>query len=357
MVFLRILGLVLRPAPKEGLTSELEVNGVKVTIDGGPARDDGRWYRAVARVRLERYPKRTRAGLVVMPDHERQIARTHLESAANIVCLGMRCARALSSPNPYAAFEAESDAERAWLAESSGLDRGLDGVAIGSVHHSLDMEEHMVSSLLDRLDGVELLAEAFSAGRATGQFLDFVRTFERAFQTSASRLVEPLRIFLDPRFGYTDDEIRRWTTTMRGSASHADRRNSFLVDSDIRPDIARVEQAAWDVLMNKAHWRSADTERRSVWSPAAGTTAPDGTLVAAAGSKLPLSMQFFDRWREFPLDLETNLRTPETWWPRRGTSRQKGAHSEPSRPQSGTRIQRGRRLSCAELARPNERRP
>jgi hypothetical protein len=289
---------------------------LRVDITGGQEREGGRWHLAVARVKLPHRPKRTGEGLVVVPERERHTARVSLETAANIASLGLGCRRELSSPNPYVAFEAQSDEERAWLAESAGLHGGLEGVCNQSITHKLDMEsEEQLSSLSDRWDGVALLSEATTATRATGRFIDFMRLFERAFRTPAPRLEEPLVAFLDRRFRYSTDEVHHWTTTMRGSAAHADQRAKFLIEPDVRPYLARVEQAAWDVLMNKLTWRDPATSRRSVWSPHGGSISPSGDLTIAVHSTPTLVAQLTDRWEEFPLDLGTRVRAPSTWWP------------------------------------------
>lgn len=317
MLLLRILGLTLSPAPSRGLNVRLHLtNDLRVDITAGRECEGGRWHLAVARVTLPHLPKRTSEGGVVVPEEERHTARAALESAANIASLSLGCRRELSSPNPYVAFEAESDEERAWLAESTGLDGGLEGVNNQSIKHGLDMEsEEELSSLTDRWDGVALLSEALTATRATGRFIDLMRLFERAFRTAAPQLATPLVAFLDKRFGYTTDEVGHWTTTMRGATAHADRRAEFLIEPDVRPYLARVEQAAWDVLMNKEKWRDAAPGRRSVWSPHGGSTSPAGDLTVAVHSTPTLVAQLTDRWEEFPLDLGSRVRAPDAWWP------------------------------------------
>ena len=294
-----------------GLTDNLRVD-----ITPGPEREGGRWHLAVARVTLPHRPKRTGEGGVVVPEGERHAARVALETAANLASLGLGCRRELSSPNPYVAFEAQSDEERAWLAESVGLHGGLEGVCNQSLEHKLDMQsDEQLSSLSDRWDGVALLSEAITATRATGRFLDFMRLFERAFRTAAPRLEGPLVAFLDERLRYSSDEVGHWTTTMRGSAAHADQRAEFLIEPDVRPYLARVEQAAWDVLMNKRTWRDPATSRRSIWSPQGGSTSPAGDLTIVQHSTRTLVAQLTDRWGEFPLDLGARVRAPRAWWP------------------------------------------
>jgi hypothetical protein len=302
----------------------VDLGGVTIEIVGGAEREGGRLHRAVARVKLKHRPKRTSEGFVVVPDDARRAAREGLEIAANVVALSSGCRRSLSSPNPYFAFEAESVDEREWLSDSGGVLGGLDGVAINSTRHTLDMDHSVLNALTDRWDGVALLAEAFAAERGTGRFIDCIRLFERAFRVSVGQLTDPLSAFLDPRFGYDTDEIDHWTKTLRAEAAHADQRATFVMDADVRRYLHRVEQAAWDVLLNKNEWRSASTTRRDVWNPTAATTSPSA-ITAVVGSTLPLLGQLVDRWEEFPLDLDSRLRSPDSWWP--GTQDKMGTGS------------------------------
>jgi hypothetical protein len=315
MLVLRIIGLDLSPPPPVGLHIGLDFGTVRVEVVGGPERGEGRWHLAVARVPLQHRPKRTSQRGVVVPERERNQARVALEIAANVIALSLGCRRELSSPNPYVAFEAQSDDERAWLAEASGLHGGLDGVALQSLAHRIPLESDALEHLSDRWDGVALVSEALSASRSTGRFLDLMRLFERAFKLSATRLGAPLVAFLDPRFGYSKDEVEHWTATLRGSASHADQRRDFVLDSDVRPYLARIEQAAWDVLMNKRNWRDSTLDRRDAWSSDGGIVSASGDLVIAQHSTPTLVAQLLDRWEEFPLDLEMRVDAPATWWP------------------------------------------
>lgn len=315
MFLLRILGLRLTPPPPQGMKMKLELGEAEVVIDGGPERNGARWYLTVARISLRHRPKRTAGREVVIPDRQRVAARAVLEAAANVSALGVGARRELSSPNPYVAFEAESDEERQWLGESRGIQGGLDGVAQHNLDHLLPLTTDTVTSLTDRWDGVALISAARTANRTTGSFLDYIRIFERAFGRAAPGIAEQLATFLDPRFGYTAEEIHHWTTALRGSTAHADQRRSFLLDSDVRPYLSRVEQAAWDILMNKARWRCNDIERRDAWAPEGGLVSASGHLVIAQRTTPRVVAQLLDRWQEFPLDLETRVRAPKSWWP------------------------------------------
>lgn len=316
MLLLRIAGLILTPAPLAGLKAELTLGDTRVEVTGGPERNGGRWHLAVAHVPLVRRPKRTADCEVVIPDRERRVATVALETAANVLSLSFAARRSLSSPNPYIALLAETPEEERWLAESPGLHRGLDGVARQSLRVQLPLDSDAIHSLRDRWDGVALMAEALSADHATGRFIEFMRVFERAFGLAAGGIAASLSAFLDPRFGYHTAEIEHWTMTLRGSAAHADRRRTFVLESDVRPHLARVEQAAWDVLLNKESWRDDLLRRRRSWTPDGGLVTAKGDLVAAQYSTPNLIVELNDRWEEFPLDLESRVRVPANWWPR-----------------------------------------
>jgi hypothetical protein len=84
-----------------------------------------------------------------------------------------------------------------------------------------------------------------------------------------------------------------------------------MLDPDVRPYLGRVEQAAWDVLMNKAVWRRPDPARRTVWEPDGGTISEHGDMLVAVDATARVLAELFDRWEEFPLDLETRVRAPD----------------------------------------------
>lgn len=85
----------------------------------------------------------------------------------------------------------------------------------------------------------------------------------------------------------------------------------------MRPIIARMEQAATDVLFNKKDWRDASTERRAVWTPKTGTTDDEGGVFVTQGADVTLQAQLLDEYGAFPLDLGGIISPPPAnWWPR-----------------------------------------
>ncbi|HEY1715267.1 MAG TPA: hypothetical protein VGG07_20355 [Solirubrobacteraceae bacterium] len=119
---------------------------------------------------------------------------------------------------------------------------------------------------------------------------------------------------MTPYFEYTAEEVQTWID-LRGLATHADQRNVFALERDFQHMIGRMEQAAYDVLMNKKNWRSTDTARREVWFPPAGTIGADevGYIVKASTPKM--TSLIMDQWGDYPLDLK-RWTTSDDWWPK-----------------------------------------
>ena len=175
----------------------------------------------------------------------------------------------------------------------------------------------VLDSLVDRLDGVALLAEATAHGHLVGQFHEYVRLFERAFALGSSKLCNPLARFLkDANQGYTHAEVRKWLIDLRHPATHADQRESFVLEGDIRPVIHRIEQAAYEVLFNKKAWRNSSFARRTVWCPTAKLVSADPLQhEVVAQNACTLTAQLLDHYGSYPLDLTAGIDTlPQGWW-------------------------------------------
>jgi hypothetical protein len=223
--------------------------------------------------------------------------------------------RHISSPEPCVVFVATGDDGRQWLAERAGRARGP-ARPIVSAGSQLKLGEEALNDLNTRTDGVALLVEAMAQDHALGQFGDYIRLFERAFKLSGAKLTEPVVGFLNPRFGYTHEEVAVWFEQLRDPATHADQRNDFLLERDALPYIERIEQAAVDVLMNKANWRSPDSERREVWKPSAGTFSPRGDIFMTEGQEGSIEGRLRDEFETFPLNLGGFIPSlPPQWWP------------------------------------------
>jgi hypothetical protein len=178
--------------------------------------------------------------------------------------------------------------------------------------------EVVAPSLDDRTDGVALLAEAYATAHATSRFRELVRVFERAFARPPIALPELVVRTVDSSLGYEVDETFEWFSK-RDGASHADQRNRFVLAADVLRYLPRMEQAALDILINKAAWRSPSTDRRSTWTLRAGTTCPQGSRMFAlqGTANAQTTVRWFDTFGRFPRNFTANLdpAIPETWWP------------------------------------------
>jgi hypothetical protein len=323
---LRILRLILDPSPGDS-GAGFVIDDVRVDVSPEPdGESPGRIM--VGRVDLPHRPKVTADGYLVLPERERRQAEIALETAANLLAVEYGVKRRLSSPNPYVALEADTHDEREWLDSLRGILDGLDGIAQNLVPPRPDVLERSIEALDDRRDGVALMAEALAHEHATGRFHELLRVFERGFRLAAPTLGLPLADFLDQRLGYTAEEVEHWVSELRHPATHADVRQTFVLESDVRGVIARMHQAAFDVLMNKRDWATPSTDRRSLWRPNCFTTTAEGHVRALAGTQVTLGAQLLDRWAKYPLNLETRLVTPESWWPTPGGLGTRPGHFE-----------------------------
>lgn len=159
--------------------------------------------------------------------------------------------------------------------------------------------------LAERLDGVALLTEALNHRNALGRYHELVRLFERAFHLGPYGLFASLVPFLTDSaapHGFTEQEIHVWINA-RPEATHADRRPTYVLEADVRPWIARMLEAAFDVLLNKADWRQPTTTRRNRWRPAAGSSDPNAGMFLTQGREASLEFQILDGFKAYPLML------------------------------------------------------
>jgi hypothetical protein len=258
-------------------------------------------------------PQRNIDDLIEVPQNVREQAEDLLQHSANMLAVAHGVKRHLASPMPCLGLKPESRSEEQLLQQSAGIVRSL-GPGLPWAKGSIDSPA--LERLVDRLDGVALLAEAISAGTALGEFHELIRVFERAFSLGGRSLVLPLSQFLESAegLGYTRSEVHTFLKTVRDQATHADRRKEFLLESDVRPVIARTRQAAYDVLFNKETWRSPSSERRVVWTPLAGLADPDVPFIVK-GSNVVMQLQVMDEFGVFPHDLSNAAnQVPEGWW-------------------------------------------
>jgi hypothetical protein len=248
---------------------EMAATRGEVQISARHANIDGPGFGALlaASVNIRR-PSINRERRVAVPRRARRSLEDAIEYLADLAALSTRSTRHLSSPHPALALSHLTPRDREYLSQAKGFAYPRLPIRNRMVER-IEMRDQALEGLAaDRRDGVVLLAEALSAvGHVTGQFHEYLRVFERGFKLGPTGLIDPLARFLRGArgLGYTKKEITHWLLDLRGPATHADRRQDFALASDIEPVIWRVEQAAYDVLLNKKNWRSPDAERRKTY--------------------------------------------------------------------------------------------
>lgn len=280
--------------------------------------------------------------LVVVPDDLRRAAEEAIEVAANVVSVAAGHARALSSPALPVAFKAEDDDERRWLSSQRGLASAGKGTAMGRL--TVSFSEEQVASLSDRDAGVALMSEALAQRDLTGRFRVLLLLFEQAFKSPPGRLITPLAEFLARRqgLGYTRTEVKAWIERLRGRAMHADRRPP-LIEADLRPVGDRVLLAAYEVLVNKRTWGTADSLRRDTWTPIAGPLDREGRWFVLQHSAPSISAQLYDAFGAYVQALEApRFKLPDDFWPRE-------TPPELTAPQASVEVVAAERLAVTEM--------
>jgi hypothetical protein len=320
LILHRLALIEFRPAP--GQTASIDADYADVRVQTVMVKEvaGGMKVLVAGGVPLEYRPRLTRDQQVVVPDGPRRRCEQAIEAIADLVSIAERCSRSIASPFPWVAFEPTSAAAQTWLSEAVGIHELDRVVNIPSASSMFALTPKIIDGLRDRSGGTVLLGEALAQGHPTGQFRDLFRVFERAFALPAGRLAAPLHTFLHERYGYTEDEIKNWQT-LRDAATHADVRRSFVVEADVRPVLARVMQAAYDVLVNKQKWRDQSSERRELWAPNGWTSRPSGEVKVLQHSRGSMEGQLLDQFGAYPTDLQGAMTgLPAGWWAPRGTS-------------------------------------
>lgn len=232
---------------------------------------------------------------------------------------GRRCGpveTVYSSAWPSVALVPENEQEQNFLAESTRIHAEPHG--IGGVQYDVEPSRELFIGLSDRVEGLELLAEALAQGAAVGTYRDFIRLFENAFGFgSSAQLEKKLTQFLESgQCDYTRDEVREWFAA-RDGASHADKSKAtdVVLSSDVSRFIPRMEHAALDVLYNKAEWGTRSKERRKLVAGLGGTEKDGTTLRMVAGREANLTFRVLDPFQAYPLDFQATLKSPPAeWW-------------------------------------------
>jgi len=326
MKLLRLALLTFEPTPENWREWRLVAGEVQIKTQWAEETEGGRLRILVtAGINLSERPALNEDRLVIVPEGPLKQAEFAIETTANLIAVSERCKRSISSPMPSVAFLPEDQQTREWLDSTNGLLRtGTGIVSMSGLRIDPDTTAQVCS---ERPDGAALMAEALAHDHPTGTFRELLRVFERAFTLTSSKLVVPLTEFLaGADMGYSEPEVRRWLTTLRHPATHADRKPTFVLESDIRPVVPRMMQAAYDVLFNKDSWRSPSTRRREVWRPPTGTASDSFDIYLTPGEALQMDVEILDEVGSYPWEPNVVISRhmpPEMWseWPSDATPR------------------------------------
>jgi hypothetical protein len=282
-----------------------EVSGVTVRLHRPVAGEKHKAWRLVsAAIELDRLPARDERMRVQVPDEPRRQCELVAEHMVNIISVLEGSSKAVASPLLCVAFDPSGAIEREYLEQSSGI-RAEQSASEHGVGSRIEWSPEVGRGLSDRMDGVALLSEAFSAGSEAATYRELVRFLELGFALPASdqRFKNSLvRYFASaPGYGYSGDEIGEWIG-LRHPATHADLRKTKWValGADVRHVVLRMRQACLDVLLNKEEWRSPSHKRRNVWAPDAITTSPRGEMIVKQGSSLSMLFRVLDEFGVYP---------------------------------------------------------
>jgi len=287
----------------------LDVDGIKVGVEERELEKSKKLLRVIifAEVKLDVLPH-IENDILIVPEQPRKSAERAIEHLTNLVSVSEMCKKSISSSTPCVAFIPENEKERKYLEKSKGYSSELKKVVRFRYSTS---QETIENNFEDRLDGYALLSEALSNQTAIGKFHEYMRLFERAFTLSSTKLIIPLSDFLKSS-GYTKDEINDWIYKYRHPATHADKKD-FILESDIRPIIPRIEQAAYEILFNKIKWRDPSTTKHSILEQDGGSK--NGKEFFVKMKKEPaIDIQLLDHYEIYPVDSHGHLEFSKGWW-------------------------------------------
>ncbi|MGH8546939.1 MAG: hypothetical protein ACREX3_25665, partial [Gammaproteobacteria bacterium] len=203
------------------------------------------------------------------------VSEAYIEQFADMVAVSRSCSRQIKGVMPPGGLVPETDSERDLLNSLSVF--STDAGIIERPPSKIDPGVlHQLSR--DRIQGVTLLAEALSSSHPSGRFHELWRFFELAFGFGGQRLRDTLADFLEctPDQGFERSEEREWYDDIRNPLTHATISGPELVVERVtRSVVGRLEQAAYDVLLNKRDWGSESIERRVGWRRPFGTDSPE----------------------------------------------------------------------------------
>lgn len=245
------------------------------------------------------------AGRLVVPEPQRQAAESAIQELADFLAVAHQCKRTLRSPQPALVLLPTDEAEHCLFKTVAGL--AQPAAARGAearVFSAFDADQ--LTAFTDRMDGLAMLADSLSEETALGRVRELLRLFERAFRRGPADCIDPLATLLSqaPRHDatqYSKDEVAAWFLVLRPRVVHGDRPANKARSADVAGHLARIEYAAYDVLLNKATWRHPSATRRNVTTPKSAPTA-DRSGVTLLEPGADVAINWLDPYGVFPTD-------------------------------------------------------
>ncbi len=261
MKLFRLADIYLELRPEAKQPRSCNVNGIDLFINSKGVWNQQTRFLLQAQCSLVQIPGLTLDNKILIPEEPRIRTEEVIRTMANLLSVAYHCPIMLSSPYPWVSLSAESQEERTWLANATYFHGDYHSYA--SPRHASVASIDYLTALQDRDEGAAMLAEAISNDHPTAKFREFMRLFERAFALPASQFEKKLSQFLQGSgLGYDRPEVKSWVE-MRDPATHANdlSRNFLILNSHILPVMHRMEQAAYDVLLNKKSWATSSREK------------------------------------------------------------------------------------------------
>ena len=125
---------------------------------------------------------------LLVPFDFRKSLEAKIEAMANMLSISFSARRGISSIDPFIAISEMSGDQAKILNQCHGIS-GQPTIST-SADHSFDFTDtRIISLMLDRLDGLSLLAESYSTEHALSRYREYVRLFELAFARPLGRIL------------------------------------------------------------------------------------------------------------------------------------------------------------------------
>jgi hypothetical protein len=168
MILVRLALITARQIPDRWRKTVMEMNGMRLNPLGYAEREKEQSLIVYGELSLNYRPKVTRGQLVVIPKPERSRLEGALERYADVLAVSESMKRKISSPSPCVALVPEDDGDRHLLGNASGILRE-GNFAVPDAGRTLDYVSN-AGAILDRTDGLALLAEALRRNMLAGDF-------------------------------------------------------------------------------------------------------------------------------------------------------------------------------------------